>query len=95
MYALQLLYESWIPYADRLTIIVLSMPADWSSTLAPTFHDLPSSFGYRKPLVRNFDVYSIENALLDFAQRGRVRIHFVLVGELFGEHGYTFSDVFK
>lgn len=85
----------WISFSDRLALVILSETADWTSSLAVSCTEIFTAFGYRKPLARQFDVFSVENTLLDFAQRGKLRLHIVLLGELFGRHGYKFVNVFK
>lgn len=86
---------NWISVGNRLTVLILSQTADWVSALSPTCTDLSSAFGYRKALLRHFDSFSQQNTLIDFSSRGKLRLHIILLGHLFGQNGYQFNDTFR
>eukprot|EP01031_Cornospumella_fuschlensis_P033298 gene33298-40282_t len=86
---------SFVHPGNNLTLIVLADPTSWISSLSNQHSDLQTAFAYRRVPVKQFGLLAAQNALMDFANRGKLRLRVVLLGLLFGGSGYHFYELLR
>ncbi|RYH13918.1 hypothetical protein EON65_34530 [archaeon] len=91
----QLFSTSFVHPGDNLTLVLLSEPTDWISSLSTQHNDLQTAYAYRKVTVKQFGLLAVQNTLMDFANRGKLRLHVVFLGLLYGGSGYHFYDLLR